>query len=325
MFLDIKSKAIRFTGRWDTNGDCAITTAPGGMIEVAYKGKAAVLKFNTEMNMNPYPHLWIQVDGGAKVETAVDRVIRIEAPEDGNHVIKVIYKSAVEIQHRWYGPLIGKLCFMGAEVYGEEGELPEDNRKIIEFIGDSITEGVLIDEFYHFEQYDQFNRPVQDDSTATYAYLTAMALGMKPVIMGYGAVGVTHGGCGSVPKAADAYPYNFAGSKAKAQGSDVIVINHGANDAWGTEEAYISEYKNLLDVVRKVNPESKIVVLSAFYGVYPEALKALVEKYNSENGDSIKFIDTKGWIPKEPLHPLRDGHRIVAENLTRELKRIFGI
>ena len=66
-------------------------------------------------------------------------------------------------------------------------------------------------------------------------------------------------------------------------------------------------------------------VLSAFYGVYPEALKALVEKYNSENGDSIKFIDTKGWIPKEPLHPLRDGHRIVAENLTRELKRIFGI
>ena len=325
MFLDIKSKAIRFTGRWDTNGDCAITTAPGGMIEVAYKGKAAVLKFNTEMNMNPYPHLWIQVDGGAKIETAVDRVIRIEAPEDGNHVITVIYKSAVEIQHRWYGPLIGKLCFTGAEVYGEEGELPEDNRKIIEFIGDSITEGVLIDEFYHFEQYDQFNRPVQDDSTATYAYLTAMALGMKPVIMGYGAVGVTHGGCGSVPKAADAYPYNFAGSKAKAQGSDIIVINHGANDAWGTEEAYISEYKNLLDVVRKVNPESKIVVLSAFYGVYPEALKALVEKYNSENGDSIKFIDTKGWIPKEPLHPLRDGHRIVAENLTRELKRIFGI
>lgn len=325
MFLDIKSKAIRFTGRWDTNGDCAITTAPGGMIEVAYKGKAAVLKFNTEMNMQPYPHLWIQVDGGAKVETAVDRVIRIEAPEDGNHVIKVIYKSAVEIQHRWYGPLIGKLSFMGAEVYGEEGELPEDNRKIIEFIGDSITEGVLIDEFYHFDQYDQFNRPVQDDSTATYAYLTAMALGMKPVIMGYGAVGVTHGGCGSVPKAADAYPYNFAGSKAKAQGSDIIVINHGANDAWGTEEAYISEYKNLLDVVRKVNPESKIVVLSAFYGVYPEALKALVEKYNSENGDSIKFIDTKSWIPKEPLHPLRDGHRIVAENLTRELKRIFGI
>ena len=325
MFLDIKSKAIRFTGRWDTNGDCAITTAPGGMIEVAYKGKAAVLKFNTEMNMQPYPHLWIQVDGGAKVETAVDRVIRIEAPEDGNHVIKVIYKSAVEIQHRWYGPLIGKLCFTGAEVYGEEGELPEDNRKIIEFIGDSITEGVLIDEFYHFDQYDQFNRPVQDDSTATYAYLTAMALGMKPVIMGYGAVGVTHGGCGSVPKAADAYPYNFAGSKAKAQGSDIIVINHGANDAWGTEEAYISEYKNLLDVVRKVNPESKIVVLSAFYGVYPEALKALVEKYNAENGDSIKFIDTKGWIPKEPLHPLRDGHRIVAENLTRELKRIFGI
>lgn len=325
MFLDIKSKSIRFTGRWDTTGDNAITTAPGGMIEVAYKGTAAVLKFDTGMNMQPYPHLWIQVDGGAKVEVPVDRVIRIEAPQDGVHIIKVIYKSAVEIQHRWYGPLIGKLNFEGVEVYGEGAELPEDNRKIIEFIGDSITEGVLIDAFYQFDQNDQFNRPVQDDSTATYAYLTAMALEMKPVIMGYGAVGVTHGGCGSVPKAADAYPYNFADSKAKAQGSDIIVINHGANDAWGTEEAYITEYENLLKEVREINPKSKIVVLSAFCGVFPEALKALVERFNKENKDSIGFIDSKGWIPRDPIHPLRDGHKIVAEKLTAELKKMFDL
>lgn len=325
MFLDTKNKSIRFTGRWDTAGNNAVTTAPGGMIEIAYRGRAAVLKFDTGMNMHPYPHLWIQVDDGAKVETTVDRVIRIEAPQDGYHVIKVIYKSAVEVQHRWYAPLIGKLNFEGAEVYGEGAELPEDNRKIIEFIGDSITEGVLIDEFYHFDQTDQFNRPVQDDSTATYAYLTAEALGMKPVIMGYGAVGVTHGGCGSVPKAADAYPYNFAGSKAKAQGSDIIVINHGANDAWGSEEAYITEYEGLLKEVRGINPKSEIVVLSAFYGVYPDALKELVERFNKENGDNIGFIDSKGWIPKEPLHPLRDGHKTIAEKLTAELKKMFNL
>lgn len=325
MFLDIKSEAIRISGRWDTEGDCATTTAPGGMIEVAFKGKAAVLRFNTDMNMYPYPHLWIQVDDGARVETTVDRVIRVEAPNDGNHVIKVVYKSAVEIQHRWYQPLIGKICFLGAEVYGEAGVLPEDNRKIIEFIGDSITEGVLIDAFYRFESNDQFNRPVQDDSTATYAYLTALKLGMKPIIMGYGAVGVTKSGCGSVPRAADAYPYNYESSEAVVQDSSIIVINHGANDQWNTEEAYISGYRELLEVVRKKNPESKIVVLSAFCGVYPEALKKMVEAYNSENNDDIRFIDTKGWIPKEPLHPLRDGHEIIADRLTAELKEMFNI
>ena len=324
MFLDIKSKAIRFTGRWDTRGDNAVTTAPGGMIEIAYRGKAAVLKFNTDMNMHPYPHLWISVDNGAKIEVPVDRIIRIEAPADGEHIIKVIYKSAVEIQNRWYQPLIGKLCFMGAEV-DAEGELPADDRKIIEFIGDSITEGVLIDAFYQFEENDQLNRPVQDDSTATYAYLTAEALGMKPVIMGYGAVGVTHGGCGSVPKAAEAYPYNFEGSPAKAQGSDIIVINHGANDAGHTAEEYTTEYTELLRVVRRINPDAKIVVLTAFCGVYPNELRTAVDKFNADNNDNVYYIDSKGWIPKDPLHPLRDGHKIVAENLTAELKKIFSL
>lgn len=322
MFIGVNDKSIRFTGRWDIGEKSAVTTAPGGMIEIAYSGRAAVLHFNTDMNMHPYPHLWITVDDGAKIEVPVDHVLRIEAPTDGDHVIKVIYKSAVEIQHRWYAPLIGKINFEGAEVDGT-AVLPEDNRKIIEFIGDSITEGVLIDAFYLYNQFGQFNRPNQDDSTATYAYLTAMNLGMKPVIMGYGAVGATKSGCGSVPKASESYPYNFEGSPAKVQGSELIVINHGANDRDNGVEKYIAEYKQLLGVVRERNPQSKIVVLSAFCGVFPQELKAMVEEFNKENNDSVYFIDSTGWIPEEPLHPLRDGHKIVAEHLTEELKKIL--
>ncbi len=322
MFIGIDSKSIRFTGRWDTSGTTAITTAPGGMIEIAFNGKAAVLHFNMEFNMHPYPHLWICVDDGAKVEVPIDWVIRVEAPIEGKHIIKVVYKGAVEMQHRWYHPLIGKLNFKGVEVDGE-AELPEDNRKIIEFIGDSITEGVLIDEFYHFDQFDQFNRPNQDDSTATYAYLTAMNLNMRPIIMGYGAVGVTRGGCGSVPKATESYPYNFEGSSAKAQNSDIIVINHGANDRGNSEEKYITEYIEFLRLVRKINPASKVVALSAFCGVYPEALKRAIDTYNAQEGDNVYFIDSTGWIPPEPLHPLREGHKIVAEHLTRTLKDMF--
>lgn len=324
MFLNSKSKSVRLTGRWDTRGENAVTSAPGGMIEIAYSGINCVLHFNIDMNMHPYPHLYIIVDDGAKIEVPVDRVIRIEAPADGKHVVKVIYKSAVEIQHRWYAPLIGKICFEGAEVDGE-AVLPKDDRKIIEFIGDSITEGVLIDAFYQYEQFDQLNRPNQDDATATYAYLTAMNLGMKPVIMGYGAVGVTKSGCGSVPKAGVSYPYNFEDSPAKAQGSDIIVINHGANDRGHTAEEYTFEYVELLKLVRKINPESKIVALTAFCGVYPNELKAAIDRYNEENNDNVGFIDTAGWIPAEPLHPLRDGHKIVAEHLTAELKKMFQL
>ncbi len=322
MYIYTESNAVRYTGRWEITEKNAITTAPGGMIELAFKGDYAVLFFDVSMNMNPVPHLWISVDNGAKIEVSVDRAIRIEAEGDKEHYVKIIYKSGVEIQHRWYHPLIGKINFIGAEADGE-GTLPEDSRRIIEFIGDSITEGVLIDEFRKFNEFEQFNRPYQDDSTATYAYLTATALGMKPVIMGYGAVGVTKGGCGSVPKASVSYPYNFEGSEAKAQSSDIIVINHGANDRGASPDTYIAEYKNLLDVVRKKNPQSKIVVLSAFCIVYVDELKAMIEKYNKENNDSIYFVDSSGWIPLEPLHPLRDGHITVAKHLTEELKKIL--
>lgn len=323
MFFDISSSAVRFCGRWDTTGDRAITTAPGGMIEIAFSGEWAVMHFDIDMNMEPYPHLWISVDDGAKIEAPVSRVLRVEAKGEGEHYIKVIYKSAVEIQHRWYQPLIGKLCFLGFDAE-KEGTLPEDNRKVIEFIGDSITEGVLIDAFYDFDKAnDQMNRPYQDDSTATYAYLTAMKLGMRPHIMGYGAVGVTKGGCGSVPKAGESYPYNFCGSEAACSGAEVIVINHGANDRGHTAEEYTKEYYDFLLLVRKKNRASKIVVLSAFCGVYPKELKATVESFNKENNDNIFFIDSAGWIPDDPLHPLRDGHKIVSEHLYEELKKIL--
>ena len=71
-------------------------------------------------------------------------------------------------------------------------ELPADERKTIEFVGDSITEGVLIDvDFYDkdsdfISSQDQNNRCYQDDVCATYAWQTAEALNLRPIFMGYG-------------------------------------------------------------------------------------------------------------------------------------------
>jgi len=80
------------------------------------------------------------------------------------------------------------------------------------FVGDSITEGVLIDESYRKTESDQLNRVYQGDVIATYTYLTAQNLNHEPIFMGYGAVGITHGDCGSVQKVADAYPYCYCGA-----------------------------------------------------------------------------------------------------------------
>lgn len=323
MFIKWNHNSIRITGRWDRRSEGVVTTTnTGGIIEIAYYGQLAVLHFDIENNEHPYPHIWIQVDNGPRIEATVEPYIHIQTTDhvEKLHYLKVIYKSSVEQQHRWYSPLIGKLSFKGVEVE-KYGLLADDNRKLIEFVGDSITEGVLID--VECGENCQRNRVFHDDVCATYAWLTAEKLNLMPRIMGYGAVGATKSGQGSVPKASLAYPYVYDGCHLNEEEPDFILINHGANDMFASAENYTKEYFNLLKVIRNINPNSKIICLSAFVGVYPDELQKVIDNFNKQYQDSIIFIDSKGWIPREPLHPLRDGHKIIAEKLTEELRHIL--
>ncbi len=319
MFYGVKSQAVRFSGRWNVTDKSANTTATGGSIEIAFEGSYAVLHFDTQTNEHPYPHLWIRVDGGAKIEVPLDKYLRIKAEEEGTHIAEIIFKSAVETQHRWYEPLIAKVSFCGFES-DSEGILPPDNRKIIEFIGDSITEGVLVDAEGNPDNLNMENRVYEDDVTATYAWLTAEKLGMKPVIMGYGAVGMTRAGNGAVPRPGLSYPFCFNRAPYENSEADIIVINHGANDRGATPDEYIAFYVEFLHLLRSRNAKAKIVVLSPFCGVYVTELERTVRIFNEQNNDDVVFISSEGWIDKKPLHPFRTGHKIVAQKLAEKLK-----
>ena len=124
-----------------------------------------------------------------------------------------------------------------------------------------------------------------------------------------------------MPKAALAYPYNFEGSPVTYPSCDIIVVNHGANDRGNP--SYADEYTALLKLIRERNPKSTLVSLSPFCGCFDELLPDVIESYNKKYSDNVVYISTHGWIPAEPLHPLYDGHRIVAEKLTEQLARLI--
>lgn len=329
MNLSYNHTSIRLTGRWDTcDSRVATATATGSYIEFAFEGKMAVARFDVLTNAYPRLHLWISLDGGDMFSAPIDSHLRIIAKEDGKHVCRIIYKGGTEQDRRWYQPLTGKVSFIGVQVE-KTAELPADERKTIEFVGDSITEGVLIDvDFYDrdtdfISSKDQDNRCYQDDVCATYAWQTAEALNLRPIFMGYGAVGVTKAGCGKVPPATEAYPYNFDGSPITREQPDYILINHGANDRPKPVEEYLEQYAALLDVIRSMNPDATLISLSAFCGAFHEELGRMIAEYNEKNGCNVHFIDSNGWIPLSPLHPLRDGHTTVAKNLIPILKKII--
>ena len=313
--------ATRFVGRWVVDADTATTTTPGAYFDLAFSGQELIMHFETKWLLSPFPHLWIQVDNGARVEVPLDKHLRVWAKDSGNHIVRVIFKSANEMAHRWHQPFGGGVEFLGYDAEAP-GILPERrDRKTIEFVGDSITEGILIDESLG-DGIKWFGRPYQDDVTAAYAWLTAEALDLEPYIMGYGGVGVTKGGSGSVPRAQEAYPYCFAGAPVPYVHPDYILINHGANDRFSTTESYCDGYLELLDVITDTHPDSKIIVLAPFCGAHEDALEMLVSNYNARKKTEVAFIRTTNWIPKEPLHPDREGHREVSRRLVSALQHL---
>lgn len=323
MLLSWNHPSIRIIGRWDRrNPDRVVTTNPGGIIEISYYGEMITLCFDVVGNEYPRPHLWIQVDNGVRTESALEPYLHIQSPggDARCHYLRVIFKSAVEEQNRWFQPLAGKLSFLGA-ILERPGSLPDRRRKVIEFVGDSITEGVLID--IDCGEDCQATRTYQDDVCATYAWLTAEQLGLEPRFMGFGGVGVTKGGMGGVPKASLAYPFVYDNCPLDEPEPDFILINHGANDRYDSAWNYMREYYKLLKIIRKINPHSQIICAGMYYGLYLDDLRELIGEFNREYHGRVVYIDTKAWIPPDPLHPLREGHRRIAERLVQQLRPVI--
>lgn len=109
MFTDYKSSYIRYTGRFAEYGNGMTTTATGSAIEFGFCGDSVLLKFDLNEQKYPFPHLWMQLDGGPCFETSVDWFLRINATDDGKHILKIVVKSAVEFQNRWKKPIEPKV------------------------------------------------------------------------------------------------------------------------------------------------------------------------------------------------------------------------
>lgn len=325
MFFDFNHPSVRPIGRWAPIGNRLCATATGSSLEIAFEGDFIRLDFYLKYHQQPYPHIWLQVDGGPRFEMPLDWHLHISASK-GPHTVTLIYKGAVEQQHRWHQPLVGCVPFMGYEAE-KAGVLAPDTRKTIEFIGDSITEGVLVDDGLgvHGNAYGNSNGPLQNDVCADYSRRTAEALNLRSYHCGYGATGLTRSGSGGVPKASEHYPYCFEGAPVPYGHPDFILINHGTNDRDFPKEEYPAVYRAFLKQVRTTHPKAKIIALTPFGGGLHQEIAQAVETFNREENDDVFYINSTGWISPEPIHPLREGHRIVAEHLIPILKEKYNL
>ena len=321
MLITSNDPLIRYTGRWNVTDTEAVSTANGSYLEFAFTGETAVAEFDITDCRTPFPHVYFSVDHGARIEVPLDKFIRISADE-GEHHVQIILKGSVESQRRWVAPIESKTVLRTIEA---DAFLPlaPDSRKTIEFLGDSITEGISIDVEPRYTRYGGNSDMVYwDDATAGYAWLTAKELDMRPHIMGYGYLGTTQNGAGDIPNVCESYPYYSDGCpmNGKSVNADYIVINHGTNDRRAAPDVFHRQYYRLLEIVRERNPASKIIALTPFCGALASEIAEIVEQFNRNRNDSVFYINTTGWIAPEPLHPTRAGHKTVSRNLAKIIR-----
>jgi len=308
---------VRLMGRWDATGapNRLVAVNPGSSLQFRYRGTSCQFHVDRSANKPPLPQLWVCFDGEWSPRVVDRDVLELGAgAQQGDHTVWVVLKSADEHQPRWKPPLVASLAVTGIAVPGGAFLRPPRARKrIIEFVGDSMTEGILVHKPQAGKGWTDFA-----DSRLTYAFRVAEALGAEPRIIGFGAQGVVRPGNGGVPPAGLAYPFAYDGVPAKDAPADIVVIAHGCNDSH--VKNIEAGYRNLIGLVRRHSPDAAIFCIVGFPQCHPASIARAVAAVRGDGDEKVHFVPTHGWVDRKTettdgVHPNVAGHEKAAEKL----------
>jgi lysophospholipase L1-like esterase len=304
---------VQFYGRWDfTKPGVAVTVNSGAYVAARFLGTGITATLDLSHSQAPVTTVEWQIDGGPWTETDVKATMTLAMGlPAGMHDVVFMARGMEELFNRWNPPVVASLNFIGFQALGDAATLvptPRPSRLKIEFIGDSITEGVRV---YMNDASD----PWHTNGRLAYPCLVSQALGAEWNQVGFGHQGLLQAGHGNVPVAADSFDWVYGTvPRDKSWVADVVVLNQGTNDRDATSTAFTPAFGKYLDVIRAGYPNALFFVLRPFGG-YREADIAAVTAAKIAAGDKKMFyVDTTGWLDPtadytEGLHPNVMGHQ----------------
>jgi lysophospholipase L1-like esterase len=316
--------SIHYYGRWDRQPGKAIAVNGGSHVRAQFSGTGVSARFDISLNQAPNPTLVWRIDQGAWQEGELAAsVVLATGLAAANHDLLLMIRGLNEYQNRWAPPLISAITFLGIDVTG--GALTPSARAVgprLEFLGDSITEGVAV----------WPNRTGKDtacwraDGRLGYAAQTSLTLGADWRQVGFGGEGVLKPGNGGVPVLNDSFNWIYAGVQRDAWQPDLAIINAGTVDRTDLGPNFGPAYTTYVSTVRAGYPGAKIVLLRPFGGYHAAEVKAEAAARNAAGDARIFYVDTTGWLSApdytDGIHPNVQGSAKVALALSAELKRI---
>jgi len=317
------TNSLHFFGRWDLRAsDRAITVNSGSYVLAQFTGSLISARFDVSLNKPPFPTLTWRIDNGAWQESEVAATVKLaDGLPDGPHTLWLMVRGIDEHQNRWTPPLVASVTFLGLDLGADGKLLPPlaewDHPKLkMEFLGDSITEGVLVS----LPPPGKSTWPWHTNARDSYAGRTAMLLGASWRQVGFGATGLVQGGSGGAPGALNSFNFFYAGCPRDDWQPDVVVINQGTNEGGMQPATYFSHYKDYLALIRQAYPKAKIAALRPFGGFQADSIKQAVDAAHAAGDNDVYYIDSTGWYTTGPLHPDSKASVGLAANLAAALK-----
>jgi lysophospholipase L1-like esterase len=313
-------------GRWDvTKAGKAVTVNSGSHVTATFHGSGVSAKFDITSNTGNRPTVSFKIDGGDWVEKEIGATLELATNLPvADHTVALFVRGMNENEARWTPPLVASTTFLGFEVAGGNiVKTARPERMKIEFLGDSITEGVAL---HGQGPQGQTTPNWRTDGPRAYAALTALAMNAEWRQVGFGRQGLTIGGNGGVPKAQDALNWFYSGVPRDDWQPDLVVINQGTNDRGAGGQTFAPLYLSFLGVVRTAYPSAKIAALRPFVGDYGAEISAQVAARKAAGDANVFYVDTAGWTAQgdftDGLHPNANGSVKISEKLVTALEAL---
>jgi lysophospholipase L1-like esterase len=318
--------AISYVGRWgavEKAGQSSMVTVNGSsQIYLTFTGQNVSGLFDLD-GIDCLEQVDVRVDGGSWHLFTIDRP-RIQffptGLSGGRHRLEVAVKAVDSKAGRWLPPLRSAVVFRGFEIDSGaplEGDSPSKHRPVMQFIGDSITQG---DGILH----PNSTAVVNSDALSSYAWLAGEALGTTHAQIAFAGQGVISSDSREVPPAMLSFAWNFTGSAADfSRAPDFLVINLGSNDESASSNEFVQAYIALLQEIRRHCPQTVLFALRPFHGDrYHGDDVAQAVKMMADPG--AHYVDSTGWLDDgdftDGTHPNIRGSRKAAARLEVVLK-----
>jgi len=299
---------IKFSGRWDTTTSTTAYTPywAGAYFRTGFTGRTVKLKQRNAID------LWASIDGGPATfyDEAKGTVNLTPTPlAAGNHTLQINYQVIAGSYH-------GDAVFQGLTLdSGATTFAPPAPKKLIEFVGDSITVGTT----------------TSQNARTAYGWLIGERLGADHTQ-------IAQGGAALVDTADDRMSLEQQFTKLNPNATtptwdfsryqaNAVVINLGTNDVGrGVSSAqFQASYTSLLRKVRTAYPNAWIFALRTFSGRFGTETQTAVTAFADAR---TSYVDTTGWLTtgdlSDSVHPNDQGHRTITTHLAPIISAKLG-